>query len=55
VNVARSKEEAELQASGRTIQELQAEADAAAAFDIQELFDDIGGAVDEEARDQDRT
>jgi large subunit ribosomal protein L9 len=49
VNVARSKEEAELQASGRTIQELQAEADAAAAFDIQELFDDIGGAVDAES------
>jgi large subunit ribosomal protein L9 len=48
VNVARSKEEADLQASGRTIQELQAEADAAAAFDIQELFDDIGGAADAE-------
>ncbi len=48
VNVARSKEEAELQASGRTIQELQAEADAAAEFDIQELFDDIGGAASDE-------
>jgi large subunit ribosomal protein L9 len=46
INVARSAEEAEIQASGRSIQELQAEADAAAAFDIQELFDDIGGAVD---------
>ena len=46
-NVARSKEEAELQASGKTIRELQAEAEAAAEFDIQELFDDIGGAVDE--------
>ncbi len=45
VNVARSVEEAEIQASGRTIQELQAEADAEAAFDIQELFDDIGGAA----------
>ena len=45
INVARSPEEAEIQASGRTIQELQAEADAAAAFDIQELFDDIGGAA----------
>ena len=42
-----SIEEAELQATGRTIQELQAEAEAAAEFDIQELFDDIGGAVDE--------
>ena len=47
VNVARSNEEAELQASGRTIRDLQAEADAAAEFDIQELFDDIGGAADE--------
>jgi large subunit ribosomal protein L9 len=46
VNVARSQEEAELQASGRTIQELQAEADAAAEFDIAELFDDIGGAAE---------
>ena len=47
VNVARSNEEAELQATGRTIQELQAEAEAAHEFDIQELFDDIGGAADE--------
>lgn len=45
INVARSPEEAEIQASGRTMQELQAEADAEAAFDIQELFDDIGGAA----------
>ena len=44
VNVARSPDEAELQASGKTIQQLQAEAEAAAEFDIQELFDDIGGA-----------
>jgi large subunit ribosomal protein L9 len=48
VTVARSKVEAELQASGRTIQELQAEADAEAEFDIQELFDDIGGAAGDE-------
>ena len=48
VNVARSREEAELQASGKTIQELEAEAEAAHEFDIQELFDDIGGAADEE-------
>jgi large subunit ribosomal protein L9 len=45
VNVARSREEAELQASGKSIQELQAEADAEAEFEIQELFDDIGGAA----------
>jgi len=45
INVARSVEEAELQASGKTIQELQAEADAEADFDIAELFDDVGGAA----------
>lgn len=48
INVARSNEEAEIQASGKTIRELQAEADAEADFDIAELFDDIGGAVDED-------
>ena len=48
INVARSPEEAELQASGKTIQELQAEAEAQAEFDIQELFDDIGSAASEE-------
>ncbi len=51
VNVARSPEEAELQASGKSIQELQAEADAAAEFDIQELFDDIGGAANDDSDD----
>ena len=55
VNVARSPEEAELQASGKSIQELAAEADAEAEFDIQELFDDIGSAAgdddDREPRD----
>lgn len=48
VNVARSQEEAEIQASGKSIQEIQAEADAAAEFDIQELFDDIGGAASDD-------
>ncbi len=48
INVARSQEEAEIQASGKTIRELQAEAEAAHEFDIQELFDDIGGAADED-------
>jgi large subunit ribosomal protein L9 len=47
LNVARSAEEAAMQASGKTIQQLQAEADAAAEFDIAELFDDIGGAADD--------
>ena len=50
VNVARSPDEAALQASGKTIQELQAEVEAAAEFDIQELFDDIGGAADDDPR-----
>ena len=50
LNVARSNEEAELQASGKSIQELAAEAEAEANFEIAELFDDIGGATqDEEA------
>ena len=45
VNVARSQEEAELQASGKTIQDLQAEEDAEAEFDIAELFDEVGAAA----------
>ena len=45
LNVARSPEEAELQASGKTIQELAAEEEAAAEYEIAELFDDIGGAA----------
>ncbi len=49
INVARSLEEAELQSSGRSIQDLRAEADAEADFEIAELFDDIGSA----ARDED--
>ena len=48
VNVARSQEEAEMQASGKSIQELRAEEEAAAEFEISELFDDIGGAALEE-------
>jgi large subunit ribosomal protein L9 len=45
LNVARSAEEAALQASGKSIQELAAEAEAAAEFEIAELFDDIGSAA----------
>jgi large subunit ribosomal protein L9 len=45
LNVARSPEEAELQASGKSIQELAAEEEAAAEFEISELFDDIGSAA----------
>ena len=48
LNVARSPEEAELQASGKSIQELAAEEEAAAEFEIQELFDDIGAAASED-------
>ena len=44
LNVARSPEEAELQASGKSIQELAAEEEAQAEFEISELFDDIGAA-----------
>ena len=44
LNVARSVEEAELQASGKSIQELAAEAEAEAEFEIAELFEDIGAA-----------
>ncbi len=51
INVARSKEEAELQASGKSIQELAAEEEAAAEFEISELFDDLGGAVDEDGEE----
>ena len=44
LNVARTVEEAEVQASGKSIQELAAEEEAAAEFEISELFDDIGSA-----------
>ena len=58
LNVARSPEEAELQASGKSIQQLAAEEEAAAEFEISELFDDIGSAgMDEygDDREQPRT
>lgn len=45
MNVARSEEEAQLQASGKSIAELAAEAEAEAEFEIAELFDDIGAAA----------
>ncbi len=51
LNVARSLEEASLQAAGKSIQELAAEAEAAAEFEIAELFDDIGAANDFDPRD----
>ncbi len=51
LNVARSIEEATLQAAGKSIQELAAEAEAEAEFEITELFDDIGAANDFDPRD----
>ncbi|MDP5086425.1 MAG: 50S ribosomal protein L9 [Yoonia sp.] len=48
LNVARSAEEAELQEAGKSIAELAAEEEAAAEFEIQELFDDIGGAASDD-------
>ena len=48
LNVARSPEEAELQASGKSIQELAAEEEAQAEFEIAELFEDIGAATSED-------
>ena len=48
LNVARSPEEAELQASGKSIQDLAAEEEAAAEFEIAELFDDIGAAASDD-------
>ena len=49
INVARSAEEAEIQASGKSIQDLRAEAEAEAEFDIAELFDEVGAAASEES------
>lgn len=52
LNVARSVEEAELQASGKSIQEQAAEDEAAAEFEVSQLFDDIGGAAADEDGDE---
>ncbi|HMB13523.1 MAG TPA: 50S ribosomal protein L9 [Roseovarius sp.] len=48
LNVARSNEEAELQASGKSIQDAAAEAEEAADYEIAELFEDIGAAASED-------
>ncbi|MGC8203431.1 50S ribosomal protein L9 [Aliiroseovarius sp. PTFE2010] len=48
LNIARSSEEAELQAQGKSIQELAAEEEAAADFEVAELFDDLGAAASED-------
>lgn len=44
INVARSEDEAELQAQGKSIAELRAEEEAAEAFDVAELFEDEADA-----------
>ena len=48
INVARTAEEAEIQASGKSIQDLRAEEEAEAEIDIAELFDDVGGAASDD-------
>lgn len=48
LNVARSTEEAELQAKGKTVREAAAEAEEAADYEIAELFEDIGTAASED-------
>ena len=53
-NVARSAEEAQIQAQGKSIAELRAEEEAAAEFEIAELFDDLGGAAADEDDDRPR-
>lgn len=52
LNVARSLEEAEIQKSGKTIQDIAEEADKEAKMEIEDLFDDVGSAaLDNEAED----
>ncbi|GIX13138.1 MAG: 50S ribosomal protein L9 [Paracoccaceae bacterium] len=48
INVARSPEEAEIQASGRSVADVRAEEEQAGEFAIAELFDDLGGATQED-------
>ncbi|MEO8531164.1 MAG: 50S ribosomal protein L9 [Deltaproteobacteria bacterium] len=48
MNVARSQDEAAIQAQGKSIQELAAEAEAAAEFEIAELFDDMGASMSDD-------
>ena len=52
LNVARSVEEAALQSDGKSIQDLAAQAEAEADFEIAELFDDMGTAALEELEEK---
>ena len=54
LNVARSTEEADLQASGKSIRDVAAEAEAEAEFEIAELFDDIGSAALDDDNEDDQ-
>ncbi|MEM8790783.1 MAG: 50S ribosomal protein L9 [Pseudomonadota bacterium] len=51
VNVARSEEEAAIQATGKSIQDVRADEDAETEFDLADLFDDMGAAANEELDD----
>jgi large subunit ribosomal protein L9 len=48
LNVARTENEAELQATGKTIQDAAAEEEEAADYEIAELFEDIGAAAEDD-------
>lgn len=48
LNVARTEEEAEIQASGKSIAELRAEEEAAEDLDVAALFEDVGKFEDDE-------
>lgn len=50
INVARSQEEAEIQATGKTIAELRAEEEAAEELDVQALFEDVGKFDEDEEK-----
>ena len=52
LNVARSEDEAALQADGKSIQDLATQAEAEAEFEIAELFDDMGTAALEELEEK---
>lgn len=57
LNVARSQDEAQIQAEGRSLRDIAAEEEAAAEFEIQNLFDDLGGAMldETETREEQRS
>jgi large subunit ribosomal protein L9 len=48
LNVARTENEAELQATGKSIQDAAAEEEEAADYEIAELFEDIGAAAEDD-------